>query len=356
MSYRQGVMILCISLLLFVGGNYLVWTVWTEGLLTDKLGGGGDLARMGYVYGAKMPRKNHTDLPLQHIEWTDYQGGSVEMITVGDSYSYGGGGGKNRYYQDYIASINKLRVLHLPALIKPGGDNETTQMETVIKLANSGWLRERGVRYVLLQSIEWMSVERFAHKFDFLLSEDKAVLNGFFTDYRRKADLPDVSFINEGNLKFLLQPLSYRFTGHDFNRKVYISKLDREMFSVKRGNELLFFRNNITSTPRFSDADVKAINDNLNSLAELLDKQGVLLIFMPCVDKYNLYSDYLVNNRYPKSSFFEKLRPLPKQYRFIDTKSILAEGVAAGVKDIYFSDDTHWSWKASEMIFAVEKF
>jgi hypothetical protein len=50
------------------------------------------------------------------------------------------------------------------------------------------------------------------------------------------------------------------------------------------------------------------------------------------------------------------LRPLPRRYTLIDTKAILAEELRKGVKDVYYADDTHWSWKASEAIFKVVTF
>jgi hypothetical protein len=71
---------------------------------------------------------------------------------------------------------------------------------------------------------------------------------------------------------------------------------------------------------------------------------------MPAVDKLNLYSKYIVNNKYGESTFFEQLRPLKKEYILIDTKTILEQEVDRGVKDIFYSDDTHWSYKASEAI------
>lgn len=77
---------------------------------------------------------------------------------------------------------------------------------------------------------------------------------------------------------------------------------------------------------------------------------------MPCVDKYNLYSNYIINNPYPRSIFFEELRKLPKRYHLIDTKAILTEEVRKGEKDVFYADDTHWSWKASKKVFETIKF
>jgi hypothetical protein len=98
------------------------------------------------------------------------------------------------------------------------------------------------------------------------------------------------------------------------------------------------------------------LNDNLNRLADRLAPKGIQLVFMPVVDKYDLYYEHILDNLYPRNQFFNLLRPLPKRYRFIDTKAILADGVRMGDKDIFYVDDTHWTWKASSKIFGTERF
>jgi hypothetical protein len=80
---------------------------------------------------------------------------------------------------------------------------------------------------------------------------------------------------------------------------------------------------------------------------------------MPAVDKYELYRDLVVeadSARAPRSVFFQELRKLPKIYRFIDTKALLEEELKHGELDIYYADDSHWSWKAPQKIFETERF
>jgi hypothetical protein len=91
-------------------------------------------------------------------------------------------------------------------------------------------------------------------------------------------------------------------------------------------------------------------------LADKLTTKGVKLYFMPCADKYDIYSKFIINNKYPQNQFFEKLRPLQKRYTLIDTKALLSKELDKGIKDIYYFDDAHWSWKASETIFKQVKF
>ena len=71
---------------------------------------------------------------------------------------------------------------------------------------------------------------------------------------------------------------------------------------------------------------------------------------MPAVDKYTLYHDYIKDNPYPESRFFEGFRPLQRSYKLIDTKSIFQSSIADGVKDVYYTSDTHWSSSALESI------
>lgn len=103
-------------------------------------------------------------------------------------------------------------------------------------------------------------------------------------------------------------------------------------------------------------SDVVRINDNLNKLSDLLAEDGVRLLFVPFPDKYTLYAPWLEHKSFPESAFFEQLRPLSKRYQFVDTKALLREELERGELDIYYADDTHSSWKASQTIFGKLRF
>jgi len=128
------------------------------------------------------------------------------------------------------------------------------------------------------------------------------------------------------------------------------------MFSAKISNELLFYHKDLKNLKLETKNSIELLNKNFNLLADELSKKGIKLIFMPAVDKYNLYRPYIVSNTYKESIFFEYLETLPKEYIFINTKEILSKELEKGVKDIYHVDDTHWSYKASEAIIESEIF
>jgi hypothetical protein len=132
--------------------------------------------------------------------------------------------------------------------------------------------------------------------------------------------------------------------------------LNTPFFSVKKSKRLLFYYEDIKFIPLANEESVGSFNKNLNELALRLKKKGITFYFLPAPDKYAMYSDYIVDNPYPKSVFFELLRKQPKKYVFVDTKAILSELIKKGEKDVYYADDTHWSWKAAKKIAESLKF
>jgi len=342
-SYRKFFISIAVLLIFFPLINLLVWKRFTENLLTNKNYQGGDLARMGYIYGSKVFRKSSCDLPVRHLELADYTNQAIHVLTIGDSFSNGGGAGRNSYYQDYIASINNCNVLNLVPY------QAIDNISALSMYANNGYLENIKPKYVILEASEKLCID-LAHTVEFdamtplaELAKQKKV------DNRKK--LPEVSFINGGNFKFLLYSLLYNFSDHAFMSKVYMMDLRIPLFSVTNASKLLFLQDDIRKIPRADAKSVGLLNNNLNTLADKLSAKGIKLYFMPCVDKYNLYREYIVKNRYPSSTFFEQLRKLPKRYTLIDTKAILAEELKMGEKDVFYADDTHWSCKGSEAIF-----
>jgi hypothetical protein len=142
----------------------------------------------------------------------------------------------------------------------------------------------------------------------------------------------------------------YHYDDNAYTSNCYIIKLNKNMFTSKDPYSLLFYKDTIKYNESITTEKIQKVNENLNRLSLQLKTKGIKLYFMPAVDKLNLYSKYIVNNKYGESTFFEQLRPLKKEYILIDTKTILEQEVDRGVKDIFYSDDTHWSYKASEAI------
>lgn len=313
----------------------------------------GDLARMSYITDIIQERKNINNLPKKHSSQNEYKDEIVEILTIGDSFSNGMAGGKNAYYQDYINSIYNKKVLNLN--IQNVG-NSSNYIEIVALFANSGYLEKMGVKYVLIESVQREALERFA-KDDLIfdMKYDKS-LEEVLHDIKETYNIEKLynlrpTIINNLNINAFVYNIKYSINQYGkLNSSVYIENLKEELFINSSGSKLLFFHEDIKKLSLETKENIELLNKNFNRLADILDLKGIKLIFMPAVDKYNLYRPYIISNNYKESIFFEYLSTLNKKYIFINTKDILYKSLKNRKKDIFYADDTHWSYKASEII------
>ena len=349
--YRRLVLFIFWYVILFVAGNYALWKLRTEVLLTTKYDGG-DLARMGYITGVKDYRKKIDDLPRRHLEMRGFHGQPVDILVIGDSFSNGGGEGRNCYYQDYIATINNATVVNV--FPYPTGDfiMAFQPVSTLAVLYNSGYLDLMKPKCILIQSAERYCTPRFGLPLRFTATATiDAIRNQYKDQYMSLDYLPKVGFINDGNFKYLYYNFLYLFSDNAFRRLVYQKRLSRPLFNAGDGKTLVFHGDDLQNLSLATPEYIQSMNDNLNRLSDILKAKGIKLYFMPVVDKYNLYREFIIDNPHPKSTFFEQFRPLPRRYTLIDTKEILLERLKRGEKEIFHSDDTHWTWRASQAIF-----
>ncbi|WP_320034602.1 hypothetical protein [Halarcobacter sp.] len=343
-------------LVLLILFHFTVWNIYTKYVFPENYNVG-DLGRMSYLKDSLFPRVSEVTLPKKHMESHEWDWKDTDLITLGDSFSNGGGAGKNTYYQDYIASYNDFRVLNLKQLTK--NDN---YLNSIIALYNNGFFDKIKVDYVLIESVEREAIRRFTMKTDLTLSLSNEEIKNKLDNSKNQFQGGPLakeninSFISNLNVNALKYNILYNFKDNAYSSNVYRLKLTKEFFSVKDSNILLAYKDDLKRLHMATKKNVELMNENINKVAKLLKTKNIKLYFMPAVDKYNLYSKYIIDNKYPKSTFFEYLRDLPKEYIFIDTKKILLEELEKGKKDIFYSDDTHWSFNASRTIFEKVKF
>lgn len=351
-KYRKIVYLWALSLICLLIFHFTIYYIYTSKVYLDpneKFVG--DLGRTSYMIDMLFEREtNEIDLAKQHIKFTDFQGQNVDMLTIGDSFSNGMGFGLNRYYQDYIATLYNIDILNIPQL-----DMTDNFIETISLLANSNYLKKIGVKYVLIEAVQRSVIESFAKEnIDFTRKLDidftKVIQSAKDTHTLKGLREKRITIINNLNMNALKYNLKYFINGHGKISSFYREKLSESLFTTKANKEILFYHDDIKKLSYESNKNINLVNHNLNILAKKLARQNIKLIFMPAVDKYTLYRNYIISNTYPESVFFEYLRGLDKEYIFVDTKSILLKKLDNNVKDLFYSDDTHWSYKASETI------
>lgn len=345
-SSKRYVFTVITIIVIFVTYNFLANCFFTKQLVFTPAGYSvGDLARLAYLPSISTLKKNETTLPKKHIEMQEYNGQKIDVLTIGDSFFNGGGGGLNPYFQDYLASSKNLNVLNLKSY------NGSISNTLNIILGND-FLEIVKPEYIIIESIEREIINAFSNE----LKIDKKISFNELQDYykelnsKKKNEKTIFDFINNSNIKIISHTLGYKFSEKPFGSQVYKTKLEKRLFSKGKGDELYFYHADINNISLSTEKNVKKVNNNLNKLADILSKKSIKLYFIPAPDKYNVYYDYIEFKKHPRNTFFSKIRPLPKRYNFIDTKFILEEAIKKGQKDIYHVDDTHWSYKASEII------
>jgi hypothetical protein len=348
MKHRRFFLIILGFLACFLATNAVVWKLRTEVLLTGPVG---DLSRIGYISDVAELKKEEFDLPRRQISLEDLNGQPLGLLTIGDSFSNYGTQGRNARYQDYIASINDFNVANVNA----SADNILSEVYALLK---RGFFDDYRPEYLLIESVERECVRNFAGPLERYIAPARAqtvlpLKTLKKTDGPRQ---PRVSFLNTGNFKYLQNAVLYNFSDHAYSKRVGVRELRKPLFSAGDGKKLLFYYNDIERRSLSDDSAIGRLNDNLNALSAELKRKKIKLVFMPVVDKSNLYAPYIVGDPYPKSVFFEKIRMVRKDYIFIDTKEILSRALEDGEKDTFYADDTHWSWKAPKRVFETVLF
>jgi hypothetical protein len=356
-NYKKYTFLFIIIFLLIIVFHAITWhTISKKVLLVDDQIYNGDLGRTSFKVDSIFPResfkvKKARTLNKKHFVFKDRKSKEVDVITIGDSFANAATQGKNPYFQDYIATYNNFKVLN----ILPHFGNF---IETVAMLDNSGLLDELKPKAIVIESVERFSVSRFSNNVDLSKNIEKKRLKKILKNTRNYYQTKDpyISFINSQNFRAANFNIQRIFNPYGEYKFAILAPMKKDFFTTKDSNTLLFHKEDVEHMHLVTKENVRKLNENFNKLARKVRRKGIRLYFMPAVDKYNLYEPYIKNNIYPKSNFFEYLRDLPKDYVLIDTKDILEKELKKGVKDLYYADDTHWSYKASEAIFKKVKF
>ena len=347
---KTFIKIFIVIVTIFILFNLFIWIFFTKDLLYTKSNERiGDLARIGLTKRGLTKRKTFIDLPTRHIDIKDYKNQKIDLITIGDSFSKGLAYGKNRFYQDYIASEHNLNVLNIRLPIN--GYKDISPIELLYGIINSGLLNEINPKFILVEAVERSVYKRFARKQNKNKSISKDALLKSNINNNKLCDNQKYNYINNANYKYLKKYIKNNFNDLPLTSElVYAANLNKNLFTQKPTNTTLLYKDDFVLSKKSKMKNINIINTNFNELAKTLNERNIKLYFMPAVDKSNLYYKYITNPPFEESRFFELIRKTPKEYYLIDTKSILEKELEKGVKDLYYSDDTHWSYKASKAI------
>ena len=132
---------------------------------------------------------------------------------------------------------------------------------------------------------------------------------------------------------------------------IYKATLRHDYFTSNEPNVLYFYNEEIEKGHCLKVSTATKMMEVYKMLQDKAKERGVKLFLMIAVDKYDLYQDYIVDNQYPQKTINEDIeRVLPDTPELILTKKYLVPLVEKGEKDVFMFNDTHWSYKASEVV------
>lgn len=348
MNDKKYVHIFVLVIGLFFLCNGFLWNFLVKKTFVDH-DGHGDLNRLGFYFSGYAATEQMS-YDKKHMDFQDYitnqRTDAIDVLTIGDSFSNGGGG---CFYQDYLADKYHKNVLHIM-------NNTSLNAVQLLYLINKfGYLDTIHPQTVILESVERSMNDRFGasdilipdmtrEEFERMLFRPK---DNPANDAKHKI-APGIML--QANRKFIKDRLMYSNDNNALSHEVFATRLNAPLFSTPDNETLLmYFHDDLWYES--TEPDYDAINSNINKTAALLQSKNIRLIFMTNVDKYDLYYPYALNKELHKeNNFFETFDALPKSYHFVNTKRILRELLAAGTKDVYWPDDTHWSWKAQQAV------
>ena len=141
----------------------------------------------------------------------------------------------------------------------------------------------------------------------------------------------------------------YRFAGRS---PVDVVDLSKDFFGGKEPRKLYFYCADIINGMTIDESIRPKVKEVYDVLTRKAHERGVSLIFMLPVDKYDLYQDYIVDNPYahPKRINEDVLELLGDIPEVMLSKFYLKPLIDNGEKDIFLFDNSHWSYKASEVV------
>ena len=324
--------------LFFVGLAVYLW------LTNDN---SGDLMRLGLINSGPeytdsiraglLPQVYYGGLDDDHLLRRD----TCDVLVIGDSFSHGGGVGKQGDYVNYLAHDSGLKVV----VFTPQDPTLSSPVQVAYDILNLGIIDSINVRNLVVQEVERYLVPRH---------------NGFVTTNTgiprlEKTETEADASASKQDVSPLLRVKDFLFYHLFGANPIFKVKLSRPVFGGEQPDQLYFYREDVEMGFDVTSNSREKIIDSYQKVIELARARGVNLIFLVACDKYDLYQDYIIDNPYPAKTLNEDLQQwMPRQDLdyFVFSKRVLLPYVEQGVKDVYLFNDTHWSPASSRLIAA----
>ena len=127
-------------------------------------------------------------------------------------------------------------------------------------------------------------------------------------------------------------------------------QLSRDFFTSDHPSTLYFYVDDI-KTIHIAKSHYTTIKNTYQALLDKAREKHITLLLLVPTDKYDLYQQYIVENPYSEKKTNEVVRSiLDNDEHLVLAKDVLQPMVDRGEQDVYLYNDTHWSYKAAQVV------
>lgn len=349
MSTKKYVWILLAFFGLIFLGNFVLWYSYTGKMFSNSAERHGDLLRLGYILPVPSETKwLHYD--QTRTEFPDYLArgsqGTFDVLTIGDSFSNGTG------YQNEFVTQYHLSVLHVP-------NHDYDALTLYYMLDKLGYIDRIQPKVVILESVERSIQDRFGKQLLITPPCEDASFRNMMMKPMYAAEAKSRQGIAPGimmkmNVRCLTEKARFYRHPYRVSYTTNVVPLTRDVFTpAGREHTLIFYNDDLNYLK--TSVNIDMVQENLDAVSKSIQQKGIRFVFLPAPDKFDVYYPNLREEdraQWPENPFFDEMNIKQKEYIFIDSRKLLREAVASGEKDVYWSDDMHWSWKASKIVCA----
>ena len=288
----------------------------------------GDIGKLacipfGHEYNQFLQQSELKDTLFTTIKNTDSISSiSVDVLTIGDSFSQQG----NMGYQNYLSLkgvdvVNCYRNLY------------SNSIQYAYNLLNNNIIDSTITKVLIVEIVERQfesSIKKFdVNRIELPQQESKKVPNEWSAARAR-----DFILFKTG-----------------MNTPIYKVQLQKEYFTSDEPTSLYFYHDDIDKGVSLNKSSEKKAVEVFDILCNKAKEKGIYLLLMIAVDKYDLYQNQIVNNKFPRKTINEDLeRIIGDNPQLLLTKRCLLPFIENGEKDVFMFNNTHWSYKASEVV------
>ena len=259
------------------------------------------------------------------------------VLVIGDSFSHGGGVGKQGDYVNYLAYESGRKVV----VYTPSDPSLSSPMQVAYDVLNLGFVDSSNVKNLVVQEVERYLVGRHS---------SFTTLHTTIPRIEKKEEQQEPA--SKPSPSPLLRVKDYLFYHLFGANPILKARLSRPVFGGVQPDMLYFYNEDVKMGFDATGERRSQVVDCYRQVIEAARQRGVNLILLVAADKYDTYQNYIARNPYPSKTLNEDIQQwmAPELDYFVFSKQVLQPYIEQGVKDVYLFNDTHWSPASSHLI------